>query len=216
MFMQQKKPVKQIILTKEQLELVNEYCSNDLHKLKSICIGLIRQKKVAQMEYDELISDAMYTLYISASTYKPTKSCTFNTYLVNAIQKSYTDWTRDRLRAKRCNLLMDSNGHIKKDKNNMPIVIENVYLDAESKENGLISEYIADPTSIEKEVFEDTLNSKILKYLARLPAKQRQVAELIMDGYTEECIKEKLHITTRELNDRLMGMRSYENKSILF
>lgn len=215
MFMQ-KKPVKQIILTKEQLELVNEYCSNDLHKLKGICIGLIKQKRVAQMEYDELLSDAMYTLYMCASTYNPTSSCTFNTYLVNAIRKSYSDWTRDRLRAKRCNLLMDSNGHIKKDKHNMPIVIENVYLDAESKENGLVSEHITDPISIEKEVFEDTLNSKILKYISRLSAKQRQVAELIMDGYNEECIKEKLHITTRELNDRLAGMRSYENKSILF
>ena len=55
--------------SEEQRELINLYCSDNLLKLKAICIPLIRQKNVAQMEEDDLISNAMWVLLETVSTY---------------------------------------------------------------------------------------------------------------------------------------------------
>ena len=54
--------VKKINLSPDQLAIVDRYCRNDLRELKKICLPLISMKGVADMEIDDLLSDAMKVL----------------------------------------------------------------------------------------------------------------------------------------------------------
>ena len=123
--------VDYLSMTEEQIAIINEYCENDMKKLKQICYTVWGNKGLPNCYYDDLYDDAMNVLSESVITFNPDGKASFKTYLTNNIRMSYGQWYRDtHLRSKRSNLLLDENGKIKKDENGNPIIIHNVSLDA--------------------------------------------------------------------------------------
>lgn len=208
-------------LTNEQLVLVNEYCKNDMKKLKEICFFVWGQKHIPNFLHDDLYDDAMKVLLESVVSFNPCKKVKFRTYLTKNIRLSYSDWHRDNyLRAKRNNLLLDKKGRIVKDENGMPIIISNISFDAPTDDGVDLCEKLPSYFDVEDEIFEDNkdyfISEKTSEYLNNLTKQQRQVAYLIMDGYSSNEIIDALHMKLCDFNDCMQSMKAYRNISILF
>lgn len=208
-------------MTEEQMAIINEYCECDLKKLKQVCFYVWGKKGLPSCYYDDLYDDAINVLSESVITFNPDIGASFNTYLSNNIRMSYGQWYRDtHLRSKRNNLLLDENGKIVRDKKNNPIIIHNVSLDAPTPDCISTLERISMDYDLENEIIDsdkkESVSNKTREYLNKLTKAQREVAYLIMDGYSGEEIKEILHMEQSELNDCLNGMKAYRNISILF
>ena len=119
--------VDYLSMTEEQITIINEYCEDDMRKLKQICYFVWGNKGLPTCYHDDLYDDAMNVLSESVITFNPDCGAQFKTYLISNIHKSYKDWFRDtHLRAKRNNLELDKNGKIKKDEKGNPIIIPSI------------------------------------------------------------------------------------------
>lgn len=199
---------------KWQIDLINQYCSNNMANLKKICNPLILKKGVCQMEYDELYSDALWVLRESVKSFSRKKECSFKTFLIGNIKRSFYDWTRDRLRWKRCNLETDENGQLKRDEIGLPIPVKNIPLDAPNNDGVDWSEKIESSFNIEREIkidFDDK-DDNVELFLNSLSKLQKNILLLKMDNVPLEEIKEKLHISDGEY---LSEMRSIQKNKKL-
>lgn len=208
-------------MTENQISIINEYCENDMKKLKKICYFVWGKKGLPSCYHDDLYDDAINVLSESVVSFNPNCGASFKTYLTNNIHMSYGQWYRDtHLRAKRNNLVLDENGKIKRDSNGNPIIIHNISLDAPTPDCIATLERISISESLEDEIIHknkhEDVSDVIREYLDNLTKSQRRVAELIMDGYSNEEIKEILHIEQNEFTDCMNGLKAYRNISILF
>lgn len=203
--------------SEEQKELIDLYCSNNLFKLKAIGIPLIRQKNVAQMEEDDLISNAMWVLLETVSTYNPEINSNFGAVLATNIKRSYLDWTRDRMRDKRVNYARDRDGNIiyeeYKDGDEIKkrkVIIKPLSLDAEIEDGIEISEVISSKMNLEDLFVKEEIHKEVQEYLDGLSPLQRKVILMLSHKYTEEEICEILHIDDRQFKNICARLKSAE------
>lgn len=209
---------KKLNLTDKQIELVEKYHANDMYELKKICNPLIHRKGVSGMYRDDLYAVASDTLLESLESYDDSKECSFKTFLTGNINRAFYDWTRDNRRGKRCNVERDSNGRIRRDKKGNPIIISDISLDAPTDEGLDIVERIDSGFQIEDELPEEigfSCDDKVGKYLSRLSTRQRKIVLLLSDGYSQDEIREIVHISKKEYADSMMSIRAYENIRVL-
>ncbi|WP_099467818.1 hypothetical protein [Konateibacter massiliensis] len=202
-----------------EIKIIEEYCDNELYILKKICDPIIFKKGVPQMYHDDLYALAVDTLDDSVKRYDATKDCQFKTFLTGNIKRTFYDWTRDNTRWKRCNLQTNEEGNIVKDENNNPIIIPNISIDAPTDDGIDLSEKVASSFKVEDELSEEiglSSNDKIEKYLEKLSKVQRQIVLFLSDGYSQEDIRELLHISKKEYSDNMLTIRAYENVKILY
>lgn len=204
------KQISKLDFTEDEMKIVDYYCKDNMRQLKKVCIPLITNKNVAQMEYDDLYSDALNVLIESVKDYEGDKS-KFSTYLIGNIKRSFYDWTRDRLRWKRCNLETDENGKVKKDGSGLPIPIKNIPLDAPTEEDNDLAERIASDFNVEdKSEFDFSADEKVEEFLISLPTIPRKILELKMEGVDVEIIKQRLDITDSEYSRNMKIIKSNE------
>ena len=212
----------QMELTPEQMNFVDFYCEDELRELKKICLPLISLKGVAEMEIDDLLSDAMKTLLETVEKYDHSKNDNFGAYLTINIKRSYSDWTRDRMRDKRINYARDKDGNIiyeeSEDGNGKKrkVIVKSLALDGMTPDGVAVIERISASNTLEEKIFQPDISPKMEKYLHNLSKEQLEVAELFMEGYQQQDIMEILNISQTDLNNRIRGMKSYRNISILF
>lgn len=200
-------------LTPQQRDTINYYHDNNMAMLRKICDPIIYRKGVPPMDYDELYDVASDTLLESLGTYDESKGSQFNTYLRGNINRAFYDWTRDRRRAKRCNVLME-NGKIVKDEDGNPIVIPDIPIDAPTEDGIDMCEKIASSFNLEAELAEEIgiSDERVQKYLGSLSNIQRQIVEMKMNEVPVSDIKKKLQITNSEYEDNMKSIR--ENRLI--
>lgn len=210
-------------LTKDQKDIIYDYCKNDMRKLKRICYPIWGNKGLPSCYHDDLYDDAMKVLEESVVTFNPDGRGTFKKYLANNIRRSQIDWYRDNfLRAKRNNLMLDKNGKIKmqKDENGKekPIIIPNVSFDAPIEEGDVnLKEKIDSGFSIEDKLDIDGEKSeRIQVFLNNLSGVTKKIVEMIMDGKTVVNIKKELNLTDKDYQDYWKIITAYENKRLLY
>lgn len=203
--------MKQEQFTEKQLAIIEEYCCNDMKKLKFICkpvmslIGGISGK-----DYDDIYSLAQFLLYKCVKKYDENneKGASFSTFFRNILfRRLCATYLRDRNRQCRSNT--------KEDKNGNKVFIPDVSLDAPTPDCVATMERISSSTTLEDEIFKPDISEKTKRYLYNLSSEQLEVAKLFMEGYQQEDIKEILHMTQIEFNNCMNGMRAYRNISIL-
>jgi RNA polymerase sigma factor (sigma-70 family) len=208
------KQISKLDFTEDEMKIVDYYCKDNMRQLKKVCIPLITNKNVAQMEYDDLYSDALNVLIESVKDYKGDKS-KFSTYLIGNIKRSFYDWTRDRLRWKRCNLETDENGKVKKDGSGLPIPIKNIPLDAPNDDGTDWSEKIESSFDIESETEIDfNRDENVELFLNSLSKLQKNILLLKMDNIPLEEIKEKLHISDGEYLSEMKSIQKNKKLSL--
>lgn len=205
-------------MTTEQIDLINDFCKDDMRKLKQICFFIWGKRGIPYLYHDDLYDDALNVLSESVLTFNPERNASFITYLSLNIRKSFGQWYRDNyLRAKRNNLALDERGRIKRDEKGNPIIISNISFDAPIDDDGTnLCEKISCSKTVEDEIFKEDVSDNIKKYLSNLSEDQRKVAYLIMEGYLKTEIMDILHMEQKDFSDCMNGLRAYRNISILF
>lgn len=210
-------------MTEEQIALINEYCNDDMKKLKQICYSIWGGKGLPNCYYDDLYDDAINVLSESVTTFNPDVNTKFKTYLTNNICMSYREWYRNtHLRAKRNNLALDANGKIKKDENGNPIIIQNVSFDAPADDGINLCEKVASDFDIEDSIgkfsytyIDDILEDcspEMVEYLNNILSKlQRKVLEFLINDYSKEKIIEELKIDSALYSDSIAAITSNKN-----
>lgn len=209
--------VDYLSMTEEQISIINEYCENDMKKLKQICYTVWGNKGLPTCYHDDLYDDAMNVLSESIEAFEPNGKASFKTYLTNNIRMSYGQWFRDNfLRAKRNNLELDEKGNIKKDENENPIIIPNISFDTPVDDGIDLKEKIASDFNIEHDLeIKESYSENTITYLNALSATQKEIANLIMIGYEFSDIKEKLQLSDKQFDSHLKHMRCDKYSSIL-
>ena len=203
-------------MTEEQITIINEYCENDMKKLKQICYTVWGNKGLPNCYHDDLYDDAMNVLSESVITFNQNGKASFKTYLTNNIRMSYGQWYRDNfLRAKRNNLELDEKGNIKKDENEKPIIIPNISFDAPVDDGIDLCEKISSDFNIENESDIDfESDDKVELFMSSLSNTQRKILELKMMNYSIDEIKQKLNISDVEYNAAMKSIKMNENLSL--
>lgn len=193
--------------TKNQEQILKDYCNDELKKLKQICNPIIFRKGVPQMEYDDLYSAALVTLYNSVESFDDSMKCSFQTFLIGNIRRTFYDWTRDRHRYRRCNMKKTEEGEI--------IVIPDISFDALVEDGVDLNEIIDSGFKIENELSEDigfTTDDKVDEFLQSLSQIQRQMIQMKMEDIPVSEIKKTLQISNHEYEDNMKAIK--ENRQI--
>ena len=208
--------VDYLSMTEEQIAIINEYCENDMKKLKHICYTVWGNKGLPTCYHDDLYDDAMNVLSESVETFNPNGKASFKTYLTNNIRMSYGQWYRDNfLRAKRNNLELDEKGNIRKDENENPIIIPNISFDTPAEDGIDLCEKISSDFNIENESDIDfESDDKVELFMSSLSNTQRKILELKMMNYSIDEIKQKLNISDVEYNTSMKSIKMNENLSL--
>ncbi len=205
-------------LTNEQNALLNVYCANNLRKLKDIVLILVKKYNISQSEYDDVISDAMYTLLESVISFDKNQAVKFKTYLISNLRRSISDWYRDNyLRAIRSPLLLDNKGKIVyvEDENGgkKPLHVKMLSLDYPTEDNVDFKDLIPGKMDIKEDDFE--YSSQMKEYLSRLSKIQRKILEYLIEGYLQEEIQEILHISSSSYRDNFRNIMDEKNLKII-
>lgn len=212
-------------LSSQQLEWINEYCVNDMSKLKKISYNAFFRYGIPAHEHDELYDDAMNVLMESVINFDSSQGASFKTYLINNIKKSVIDWYRDNYqRCKRKNLLTDKNGKIVKvDKNGnvtdddkgKPVIIPDTSFDAPTEEDNDLVEKIASDFNVEdKSEFDFSADEKVDNFIDSLPKIQKNILLMRMENVPTDNIKQKLNISDREYSSAMKSIKINKGLSV--
>ena len=212
-------------LSSQQLEWINEYCVNDMSKLKKISYNTFFRYGIPAHEHDELYDDAMNVLMESVINFDSSQGASFKTYLINNIKKSVIDWYRDNYqRCKRKNLLTDKNGKIVKvDKNGnvtdddkgKPVIIPDTSFDAPTEEDNDLVEKIASDFNVEdKSEFDFSADEKVDNFIDSLPKIQKNILLMRMENVPADNIKQKLNISDREYSSAMKSIKINKGLSV--
>lgn len=209
----EKETNKKVIFSESQMKIAEEYCGNCMSKLKAVCYKeFSKLGGIKKMEYDELYSLGLYVLYQSIKKYDADKNCSFHTYLIGNLNRRYDTYLRNKNRKKRCNIQEDEDG-------NKIFVKDESFNDI--RKNGKALEECLDSGSRIDDNLEDCFNSlymseNVKKYLDRLSRKQREIVILLSNGYDNQSILEKLHMTKKDFKEHMARIKSGANVRFLY
>ncbi len=194
---------------KEKEDLIRQYCDNKMKQLRKICDPIIRLMNVPLSEYDDLYSDAMKVVLESVENFNQERNCSFNTFLVGNIKRSFQDWLRDKHRWKRCNLETDERGNLKRNERGQTISIPNVSLDMKTEDGIDLAEKIA---CVENNTDEEEFSPQMEEYLKELSKVQKKILIHLADGYGKDEIIDMLNIDEFLYTDSLKAIKNEKNK----
>lgn len=195
----------------DQIKILSKYCDNEMAEIKKMCNSIVAKAGgISGKEYDDIYSLALFLLFKCISKYDVNneKGASFKTFYWGILNRRlYATYLRDKNRQCRSNTKVDKDGN--------RIFIPDVSLDAPTQDCVSTLERISVSATLEDEFFKPDLKEEVKEYLHNLSDDQLEVANLFMEGYQADDIKDILHITQTEFNNRLNGMKSYRNISIL-
>lgn len=182
-------------------ELLKIYYADNAKRLHKIVDGMLLQfGGLSDKDKDDFYSLANEVFVIVMRKYD--KEQPFENFLFSCLQKKIKAEMTRRNRYKR-----------KTDRISISI-------DMPVSKNGdtVVADILVSDFDLEQEIFKkcSSENTKIETYLERLTKRQRSVAELLMDSYTADEIRQILHMSKKEYADAMSGIHAYENISVLF
>lgn len=199
-------------------EILEYYYENEAKKLHRV-VNKIFQKKYGGIigrdmdEFYSVANDVLADIW-KYDRYNPARG-DFGGFLYVALDLAIIDEFKRQTRDKRCTKITveeDIDGTIVKRR--MPV--SDIYLDKPIGEDniGSVSDFFYSDFDIEKEsgFFSD---EKVEQYLLSLSVKQKEIAEMIMDGYSPSEIKTDLHLSEHQYKNALKDMRTFEKSKIL-
>ena len=183
-------------------QILNTYYANNAKKLHMVVDKiLIRFGGLVNKDLDDFYSLANEVFVDVIKRYDNTQSFDAFLYscLLNKIKTEMTRRNREKRKADRMAISIDT-----------PIGDD---------ENTTIGDMIAGDFTIEKEIFDksiDGYSKRMLLYLSRLSNLQKEVLRLNIAGYLPREIREELHMSEKEYADCYAAIHSYRNILILF
>lgn len=196
--------------TPKQQQLIEEYCANDMRKLKRICYPKIRKAcGDSNMDEDDMYSISMDVLMKGVKMYNESLGG-FDNLLSSCIQRKINTYIRDtKYRLKRSNVQKDDKGN--------SVYIPNISLDIPAEDGIDLCERVASNFNIEdnlSEEFELSSDERVEEFLKKLGNVQRNILELLMQGYSPLEVKKCLQITDREYSSAMSEIRKNKYLSL--
>jgi DNA-directed RNA polymerase specialized sigma24 family protein len=189
---------------------VEYYCQNNEKELRKLVDKLIQKGEwgwIPKSEYDEIYSFAAVVVWKCEQQYDDNASVEFSKYLAKCILNKIKSYARDSNRLKR--KARDSYGNIVND-----VSLEQVaYVDDEGIVT--IEETLASDFDIDNYV-DDGYEQAVLDFIDCLPNTQREIVELIMEGYSPIKIRELLEIDEKAYSSNWKMITSYTNVRELY
>lgn len=193
-------------IQKEQI--LNKYCANEMQKLKQICYPKIcKIGGISQMDYDDLYSIALDVLRYSVERYDSSQNCKFSTYLSGNIDRKFSTYVRDRTREKR-------SGEAQYDEYGNRVFNKEVSLNETTEDGTNLDEKIASDFNIEDKLSEKlclSSDERVDELLGKMWKTQREILQLLMQGYNSTEIKERLRISDKKYSEQFKELTSFEN-----
>lgn len=211
-------------------QLLNSYYENNAKKLHTVINKIFNKHyggtKGKDMEEfygigTDVLTDIWNKHREGKDTYDPLKG-DFDGYVYRAISMAITDEFKRQNRDKRTTkvFLLDNNGNKVLDgKTGKPIKISlsDVRLDAPIKEDSNMTQgdILKSDFDINNEVGDEFKDERIEKFFDNLSKIQKQIAKMIMNGFSISDIKKELKLSDKEYTDNFNVMRSFKNINIL-
>lgn len=196
--------------TPKQQQLIEEYCANDMRKLKRICYPKIRKAcGDSNMDEDDIYSISMDVLMKGVKMYNESLGG-FDNLLSSCIQRKINTYIRDtKYRLKRSNVQTDDKGN--------SVYIPNISLDIPAEDGIDLCERVASNFNIEdnlSEEFELSSDERVEEYLDSLPRKASEIIRMKMNDIPVAEIKAKLKLSDGEYNNYMKVARTNENLAL--
>lgn len=191
-------------MDKEQKQqILEEYASNGMKKLKKISYPLfIKFGGISEKDHDDFYSKANEELWKATEVFDEKKGVPFEAYLLSCLKRKFmteiTGLNREKRKGDRLSSSLEA-----------PIG-EN---EGSTLGDILASDFDLEGSAINEMGLLDSEN--VSKYLISLSARQRQIAEMIMEGYRPLEIREKLGLTENQYINNLKDMKTFEKATIL-
>ena len=191
-------------IQKEQI--LNEYCGNEMHKLKQMCYPKISKiGGISQMDHDDLYSIALDVLRYSVERYDDSQDCKFSTYLSGNIDRKYSTYVRDNLREKR-------SGKAQYDEDGNRIFNQDVSLDNCNEDGNDLNEKVQSDFDLENEI--GLNDEKVNTFLSKVNSIERNIITLLMQGYYASEIKKILDISEKEYSESIKSIKQNKHMSL--
>lgn len=211
-------------------QLLNSYYENNAKKLQTTVNKIFNNHYGGTLGRDmeefygigsDVLIDILEKYKNGKNTYDSSKG-NFDGYVYRAISMAITDEFKRQNRDKRTakvSLLDDNGNRVLDEKTGRPIKISlsDVRLDAPIKEDSNMTQGDIIPSDFDMndEIENEFKDERIEMFFNNLSKKQRQIAKMIMEGFSASDIKQKLELSDKEYTDNFNAMRSFKNISIL-
>lgn len=139
----------------------------------------------------------------------------FNGYMYFGITNKIKTYITRKNRGKRCQIVISKEGDKEVKQYIYPTSLDNLMTDdGETKYMDVIPSDFDIESSIDVGELLN-LGENIIRYINSLGTIQRQIADLIMQGYNSTEIKEILHISDKEYYTYLSDMKEYDKRKLL-
>lgn len=210
----------ELITEKEANDIVNFFYDNNGKEIKIICNQILRSiwNDVPYYYKDDFESLAGRLLLICINKYDPSvgdfrgfaypfmqKKFISHIYSINSLKHGGDgNWDGKK---------RDENG--KKVKKSVRIKTVNIDDKIKEGSDSTYADIVPGGKSVEEIVFENKKDSRLEVYINRLSRTQREIAELLANGYKPNEIQNILGLTSKQYFDNLTEMRNPENTNIL-
>jgi DNA-directed RNA polymerase specialized sigma24 family protein len=187
----------------QKRQKLEEYASNNMAKLRKISYPLfVKFGGISEKDHDDFYSKANMELWKATEVFDDTNSVPFEAYLLGCLKRKFmtemTGLNREKRKGDRLSSSLDA-----------PIG---------ENEGATLGDILTSNFNLEDEAInkmESLTSENTQKYLKSLSVKQRQIAEMIMDGYKPFEIKEKLGLTENQYIGNIKDMKIFEKAIIL-
>ena len=139
----------------------------------------------------------------------------FNGYMYFGITNKIKTYITRKNRGKRCQIVTSKEGDKEVKQYIYPTSLDNLMTDdGETKYMDVIPSDFDIESSIDVGELLN-LGENVIRYISSLGTIQRQIADLIMQGYNSTEIKEILHISDKEYYTYLSDMKEYDKRKLL-
>lgn len=209
-----------LITEKEANDIVNFFYDNDGKEIKIICNQILHSiwNDVPYYYRDDFESLAGRLLLVCINKYDPSvgdfrgfaypffqKKFISHIYSINSLKHGGDgNWDGKK---------RDENG--KKVKKGVKVKTINIDDKVKEGSDSTYADIVPGGKSVEEVVFENKKDSRLEVYINRLSRTQREIAELLANGYKPNEIQNILGLTPKQYFDNLTEMRNPENTNIL-
>lgn len=193
-------------------EVLERYYANNATKFRKLVDKiLVKYGGTTLKDYDDFYSIANEVFADSLKRFD--NRCKFKTFLWNCLENKFKSELTRRNRDKRAVFRKTIvNGKVVKEV--IPDVSLDSYIINDGSNDVTLRDVIYMNGTVEDKIFrgdEIGCSKKMMEYLNRLSTLQKNVLQLLSIGYSDNEIKEELHINTKQYSDCCAAIYSYRN-----
>lgn len=196
----------------DMTKIIEKYYANNASKLRKMVDGIVKKfGGLSQKDMDEFYSLANQVFWIAAKDFNGCGN--FNGFLYSRLSLKIMSMMTERNRQKRSDIqtVTHENGAIEK------IFHQTLSLDAPIKDDDrtTLGEVVESQFDIFDEILGLSCSENVIEYMDKLTPRQKEIAQLMMDGYGKSDIQKKLNISEKRYIKLFSNMKSFEKTRYL-